>query len=165
MVRWKKAAAAAMASFLFLSTTAFTAVEAGAALKATRQLTVQQGPVRGVVLTGEGKGLGKAVVDVRDSRGEVLGAGITKADGSFCLAAVPAGEYVLSVNGELTYALHVAKDAEAGSVSVVVPSQARYSAGQEEVADSTTTALIAGGVALGVVGLAVVLSDSDDDCE
>jgi hypothetical protein len=164
MKRWQKVIAASMASLVFVSTTALTAVEAGAALKEVKQLTVQQGPLRGAVVNSEGKGLAKAVVDVRDSKGEIVGGGVTKADGSFCLASIPAGEYVLSVNGDFTYALHIAKDAEAKSVALVVPSQAPYSAGQEEVGGIPTAALVAGGVAL--VGVAVVLlSDSDDDCE
>ncbi|HWR97015.1 MAG TPA: carboxypeptidase-like regulatory domain-containing protein [Candidatus Methanoperedens sp.] len=165
MNRWEKAMAVAMASFLLLSTTAFAAIESGAALRDARLLTIQPGPVRGVVHSGEGKGLGRAVVDVRDARGEVLGAAVTKADGSFCLAAIPAGEFTLAVNGDATFALHVAKGAAANSVTLVVPSPARYSAGQEESVESGTTGLIASGLALGVLGLAVVLSDSSNDCE
>ena len=164
MKRWKKVIAASMASLVFLSTTALTAVEAGAALKEVRQFTVQQGPLRGSVVNSEGKGLVKAVVDVRDSKGEIAGVGFTKTDGSFCLASLPAGEYVLSVNGEFTFALQVAKDAEAKSISLVVPSQAPYSAGADDD-DNKKALYIIGGAAVTVGVIAALVNNNKDDCE
>jgi hypothetical protein len=167
MKRRQKGVAAAMASLLFLSTTALTAIEAGAALKEVKQIAVQQGPLRGIVVNSEGKGLVKAVIDIRDSKGEVVSLGITKTDGSFCLASVPEGDYRLSVNGEFAYSIQVNKEAAGKSISLVVPSQSSYSAGQTEVAATagiSTEVLVAGAVVL--TGTAVVLvANSDEDCE
>lgn len=159
----RKWVAAGMASLFFMSTTALTAVEAGAALKEIKRITVKQGLLRGIVVNAEGKSLVKAVIDVRDSKGDVVSLGITKNDGSFSLASVPDGEYLLSVNGEFTYSLQVAKDAGEQTISLVVPAHA-YSAGA--IGDSLTrTQLIVGGVVTGglLLGLAIA-SNSNDDC-
>lgn len=164
MKRLQKSVAAAMASLLFMSTTALTAVEAGAALKEVKQVTVQQGLLRGVVVNCEGKALVKAVVDVRDAKRDVLSLGVTKADGSFSLAAVPDGEYLLSVNGEFTYSLRVAKDAPAQNITLVLPAPAAYSAGADG-AESSGAGLIIGGVVVGSAALALaIVSNSGDDC-
>jgi Carboxypeptidase regulatory-like domain len=162
MKRWEKAAAVAMAALLFVSTTVFTAMEAGAALKEVKQVVIQQGALRGVVVNSQGKGLVKAVVDVRDSKGDVAALGITKADGSFSLAAVPEGEYLLTVNGEFTYSLHVAKDVEAKYLSLAVPSQVAYSAGVEGESLTPAQLVLLGG---GFLGVALILSDSNEDCK
>lgn len=164
MKRWKRSMAVAMAALLFGSTTALSAVEAGAALKEVQRVNVEQGFLRGTVVDSAGKALAKAVVDIRDPRKEVLSLGVTKADGSFSIAAVPDGEYLLTVNGEFTCSLQVAKDAEAHSVALVVPSRAAYSAGADEGGESMAP-LIIGGVMVGTAALALILlSNSGDDC-
>ncbi|MFJ8863200.1 MFS transporter [Streptomyces sp. NPDC102451] len=81
-------------------TAGFTSVEAPEETAATKELTIQGTPVRGVVRGAEGAPVARAAVTLISLGGRQLGRSVAQADGGYVLDAPGSGSYVLIASAD-----------------------------------------------------------------